>query len=134
MARKKKQAEGLGDTVEQILEVTGVAKVAKWILGEDCGCEERKEKLNKLWRYKKPECLTEEEYNFLDKFYNRNRSSVNPSEQLQLLKIYNRVLHEKLQPTQCGSCLREMVNKLNSLYAIYKQEKDADTEAEPTGE
>ena len=25
MARKKKQAEGLGDTVENILEVTGIA-------------------------------------------------------------------------------------------------------------
>ncbi len=68
MARKKKQAEGLGDTVEQILEATGVAKVAKWILGEDCGCEERKQKLNELWRYKKPECLTEDEYNFLDNY------------------------------------------------------------------
>jgi hypothetical protein len=127
MARKKKQAEGLGDTVEQILEVTGVAKVAKWLLGEDCGCEERKQKLNELWRYKKPECLTEDEYNFLDAFYNRNRSSVKPSEQTELLKIYNRVLHERMQPTSCGSCLREVVNKLNTLYAVYKQEKDADT-------
>ena len=134
MARKKKQAEGLGDTVENILEVTGVAKVAKWILGEDCGCEERKQKLNELWRYKKPECLTEDEYNFLDKFYNRNRSSVSPSEQREILKIYNRVLHEKQQPTQCGSCLREIVNKLNTLYAVYKEEKDADTEAKSTGE
>ena len=35
MARKKKQAEGLGDTVENILEATGIAKVAKWVLGED---------------------------------------------------------------------------------------------------
>jgi len=123
MARKKKQAEGLGDTVENILEVTGVAKVAKWILGEDCGCEERKQKLNELWRYKKPECLTEDEYNFLD-----------PSEQREILKIYNRVLHEKQQPTQCGSCLREIVNKLNTLYAVYKEEKDADTESNTEGE
>jgi hypothetical protein len=50
MARRKKQAEGLGDSIEQILEVTGVAKLAKWVMGEDCGCDERKEKLNKLFR------------------------------------------------------------------------------------
>ena len=48
MGRPRKKAEGLGDTIEQVLEVTKIAKVAKWILGEDCGCEERKEKLNKL--------------------------------------------------------------------------------------
>ena len=43
MARKRRtkaeilaaQSEGLGDTVEKVLEVTGVAKVAKWVLGED---------------------------------------------------------------------------------------------------
>lgn len=127
MARKKKQAEGLGDTVENILEVTGIAKVAKWVLGEDCGCEERKQKLNDLWRYKKPECLTEDEYNYLDTFFNRGTSSVKPSEQRELLKIYNRVLHEKQQPTSCGSCLRDIVNKLNQLYAIYKAEQNADT-------
>jgi hypothetical protein len=124
---RKKQAEGLGDTVENILEATGIAKVAKWVMGEDCGCEERKAKLNELWRYKKPECLTEDEYSYLDTFYNRGRSSVTPSEQRELLKIYNRVLHERMQPTSCGSCLREIVNKLNQLYAVYKQEQDANT-------
>jgi len=129
MARKKK-AEGLGDTVENILEVTGIAKVAKWVLGEDCGCEERKQKLNDLWRYKKPECLTEDEYKYLDTFFNRGTSSVKPSEQRELLNIYNRVLHEKQQPTSCGSCLRDIVNKLNQLYAIYKAEQNANTEAE----
>lgn len=127
MARRKKQAEGLGDTVEQVLEVTGIAKVAKWVLGEDCGCEERKQKLNEIWRYKRPECLTEDEYNYLNGFFSQGRNSVSPSEQRELLKIYNRIMHEKMQPTSCGSCLREVVNKLNKLYAIYKDEQDADT-------
>lgn len=133
MAKKKKQAEGLGDTIEQVFEVTGISKVAKWVLGEDCGCEERKQKLNELFRYKKPECLTEDEYLYLDEFYKRGRNSVSPSEQRELLKIYNRVLKEKMQPTSCGSCLREVVNKLNSLYAIYKEENsmpEAELESE----
>jgi len=121
---RKKQAEGLGDTVENILEATGIAKVAKWVMGEDCGCDARKEKLNELWRYKRPECLTESEYDYLHKFYNRGRNSVTPNEQREILKIYNRVLHEKMQPTSCGSCLREIVNKLEKLYTIYKEEKE----------
>jgi hypothetical protein len=129
MARpRKKQAEGLGDTVENILEVTGIAKVAKWVMGEDCGCDERKAKLNEIWRYKRPECLTEDEYTYLDKFYNRGTSSVAPSTQLELLKIYNRVMREKMQPTSCASCLREVVNKLNQLYAVYKEEQNGSIE------
>jgi len=47
----KKKSEGLGDTIEKITEATGIKKVVKWLAGDDCGCEERKEKLNKLWRY-----------------------------------------------------------------------------------
>jgi hypothetical protein len=134
MARpRKKQAEGLGDTVENILEVTGIAKVAKWVLGEDCGCEERKQKLNDLWRYTKPECLTEDEYKYLDDFYTNLKSSVSPNQQRELLKIYNRVFKQRMQPTSCGSCVREIVNKLNKLYAIYKEE-NANTEANTEGE
>lgn len=125
---RKKQAEGLGDTIEQVFEVTGISKVAKWVLGEDCGCEERKQKLNDLWRYTKPECLTEDEYTYLDEFFKKGRNSVAPSEQRELLKIYNRVFKQRMQPTSCGSCLREVVNKLNSLYAIYKEEQDANSQ------
>ena len=125
MARpRKKQAEGLGDTVENILEVTGIAKVAKWVLGEDCGCEERKQKLNDLWRYTKPECLTVDEYKYLDEFFTNLKSSVSPNQQRELLKIYNRVFKQRMQPTSCGSCVREIVNKLNKLYSIYKEENE----------
>jgi hypothetical protein len=123
MARRKK-AEGLGDTVEQILEVTGIAKVAKWVLGEDCGCEARRQKLNDLWRYSKPECLTEDEYNYLNDFFSSFKNAVSPNQQRDLLKIYNRVFKQRMQPTSCGSCVREMVNKLNKLYAIYKEENE----------
>ena len=134
MARpRKKQAEGLGDTVENILEVTGIAKVAKWVLGKDCGCEERKQKLNDLWRYTKPECLTEDEYKYLDEFFTNLKSSVSPNQQRELLNIYNRVFKQRMQPTSCGSCVREIVNKLNKLYSIYKEE-NANTEANTEGE
>jgi hypothetical protein len=123
---KKKQSEGLGDTVENILEVTGIAKVAKWAMGEDCGCEERKQKLNELWRYKRPECLTENEYEILDGYFSQHRTNVKPSEQAMLLKVYNRVMRENLQQTSCSSCVREFVTKLNKLYIVYKEERNED--------
>lgn len=128
MARgRKKKSEGLGDTVEKVLEVTGVAKLAKWVMGEDCGCEERKEKLNKLFPYRKPECLLKDEYEYLKEWYSTPRYSLKPTEQKEILKIYNRVFKVNMQPTSCGSCLRDVMNKLDLLYNQYKD--DADTEA-----
>ena len=46
---------GLGDVVEKITEATGIKKLVKAIAGDDCGCDERKEKFNraKNWRTKK---------------------------------------------------------------------------------
>ena len=63
------KSKGLGDTVEKVFQATGVDKVAKWILGEDCGCDERKQILNKIFPYVKPECLTEEEFEFLHWYF-----------------------------------------------------------------
>ena len=40
------KSKGLGDSVEKILKATGIDKVAKKVLGDDCGCDKRKEALN----------------------------------------------------------------------------------------
>jgi len=124
MGRPRKKAEGLGDTIEQVLEVTKIAKVAKWILGEDCGCEERKEKLNKLFRYAKPKCLTEDEFKYLSESDALNKNLILPSEQRELLKIYNRVFNQNIQPTSCGSCVREIVIKLKQVINEYNDENN----------
>ena len=45
------RVEGLGDVVEVITKTTGIKKVVEAVsskLDVDCGCEERKEKLNKI--------------------------------------------------------------------------------------
>ena len=116
------KSEGLGDTVEKVLEVTGVSKVAKWLLGEDCGCDERKAKLNALFPYRKPLCLQKDEYEYLKEWYSETRYSMKPTEQKELLRIYNRVFKVNMQPTSCGSCLRDVMNKLEILYNTYTNE------------
>tara|TARA_R110002020_G_scaffold216648_2_gene424457 strand:+ start:819 stop:980 length:162 start_codon:yes stop_codon:yes gene_type:complete len=53
MAMKSKQ-KGLGDTVEAITKATGIKKVVEKIskvTGKDCGCDKRKEYLNKKFPY-----------------------------------------------------------------------------------
>ncbi len=45
------KAKGLGDTIEKITTVTGVKEVFK-ALPFDCGCDKRKETLNRMFPYK----------------------------------------------------------------------------------
>ena len=119
---KSQETEGLGDVVENVLEKTGIAKVAKFLLGEDCGCEERKIKLNQMFPSQKPLCLEEEEYNFLTEYFEKDSNIVKIQEQRDLLKIYNRVFRQKnaRETSSCASCVREMVSKLRRLYKEYE--------------
>ena len=51
---KKNKSKGLGDTIEKITKITGIKKVVEKVsevTGKDCGCDERKETLNKLFPY-----------------------------------------------------------------------------------
>jgi len=52
--------EGLGDVIEKVTEATGIKKAVKFLAGEDCGCDQRKMKLNQMFRHNKIECLKEE--------------------------------------------------------------------------
>ena len=45
--------KGAGDTLKRILKATSRDKIAKFALGDDCGCNKRKEYLNKELPYKK---------------------------------------------------------------------------------
>jgi hypothetical protein len=114
-----KQSKGVGDTVEKVFKKTGVDKVAKWALGEDCGCDERKDKLNYLFPYQKPNCLTEDEFNYLsDRVGKLNK--VTPEEQKRLLVIYNRVFKDNRELTGCSTCfLNGVWKKLERVYKEY---------------
>jgi hypothetical protein len=127
MGRPRKKAVGLGDTVESILKATHIDKMAKWVLGEDCGCEERKQKLNELFRYKRPLCLQEDEYKWLKDYFALNKNTVLPSEQATILKTYNRIFQQRNEPTSCGPCLLEWVNELKEVVWVYEEEFNENT-------
>jgi hypothetical protein len=118
--RKATTSKGLGDTVEKVLEATGIASVAKFVLGEDCNCEERKKKLNELFPYRNTNCLTEEEYQWLTETNVLTQDTFKPSEQTKLIAIYNRVFNLRQEPTSCASCFRELVFKMQKVYAEYE--------------
>jgi len=116
---KSTKAKGLGDTLEKVFKKTGIDKIAKFILGEDCGCDERKATLNHIFPYYKPECLTEDEFSYLDKYFKESKNTVHPKTQEKLLRIFNRVFHQKMTMTSCGSCFKN--NLHNKLERVYKE-------------
>lgn len=65
--KKRSTDVGLGDVVEKVVNskaikpITEAIKKAIWKDGEDCGCEGRKEVLNKLKLYS-AKCMSEELY------------------------------------------------------------------------
>lgn len=47
------RSKGLGDTIDKITTATGVKKIVEKVTNGECGCSKRKEKLNKIFPYKK---------------------------------------------------------------------------------
>ena len=102
----------------------------KFVAGEDCGCDERKEKLNKLFPYAKPLCLTEDEFNTLDTYFKQNTNTLTSDEQTSLIAINNRVLNQRLTFSTCSSCLRDLVSKLRVIYNEYSPEQTEEVTTE----
>lgn len=115
---RTKKPQGLGDTIEAGLQAVGIDKVAKFILGEDCGCQERKEKLNKLFPYKKANCLTENDYEYLTLFFDRKRTSILPSDKVPILQIYNKTFNTN--SGDCQTCWEFIINELKKVYDATK--------------
>lgn len=118
----KQKAKGLGDTIESITEATGIKAAVEMFskaTGIDCGCEERKTKLNELFSYsRKVNCLTETDYNLLTDLITKNQ--LTPEDQKILTDIYYNVFNYRLQLSSCGSCWAGKVQELRKVYNEYK--------------
>jgi len=119
-AEQENKSKGLGDDIEKITEATGIKKLVKFIAGEDCGCDERKEKLNKIFRHNKLECLTEDEYNYLTVLFAKNKNVLNNEEVKKLYEISNRIFNKNNKPSSCSSCVRTTVLRLKKVVDAYR--------------
>jgi len=114
------QSKGVGDTVAKITKATGVDKLVKFIAGEDCGCDERKIKLNKLFTYKKINCISEDDYTYLSDFFSSNPRKTNSEQRTRLVSIHNNVFNTNQKYTSCKPCIIGIVNKLKKYLEVYK--------------
>ena len=115
------QSKGVGDTVAKITKATGVDKLVKFIAGEDCGCDERQVQLNKLFSYKKINCISEDDYSYLSDFVDRKTSKVTNEQKVRLITIHNNVFNTNQKTnTSCSPCISGVVNKLKKYLQVYK--------------
>jgi len=121
---KKNNSKGLGDTIEKFTEITGIKKIVDTfsnITGIDCKCDERKEKLNKLFSYNRNiNCLTKSDYDALTEFLDPKQSTLNPKEQKIISDIYFNVFQIRLQISSCSSCWRGKIDELKRVYNEYE--------------
>jgi hypothetical protein len=118
----KSSKKSLGDVVEGITKATGIKKAVEVIseaLDIDCGCDERKDKLNNLFKKKVAECITHDEYLYLHDYFNSNTSRVTSNQQKEMLAIYNRVFNRNKQLTSCSTCFKSVIGDLTKLYKNY---------------
>lgn len=120
MARGRKP-KGLGDTIEQITTATGIKAVVDKIsevTGINCGCEERKELLNKIWTYRQPNCLSNESIEWLNNFLPNRPEQLTIKQQEKLKVIYKETFNIDFQTTSCGSCWRDMIREIEKVYEV----------------
>lgn len=117
MKKKSGQSKGLGDTVEKIIEATGFVK------GKDCGCDKRKELLNKYFPYRtKLRCFTEQEYNDWKEFTAVKTITLSSDQVKFVCELYASIFNRPVW-FPCASCspkpLISMIDKLDVIYESY---------------
>jgi len=115
----EENSKGLGDTIEKATKATGIEKLVKFISGEDCGCDERKAKLNELFSYDVPKCLNEDEFDYLTKLIANKPAVASVDLQKQIIKIHNRIFTQQIELSSCPSCMRRTIEKLEKTLKQY---------------
>ena len=128
------QSKGLGDTIEKVLKKTGIKKVAELFTdGKDCNCDKRKEKLNKIFPYKRQpkRCMTEIQYNQYNEYRNTRTLNVWGEKEINLLiETYAHVFAIQYNSKNlCRSCsgsgkiLFRLSKELDIVFESYKKEQ-----------
>lgn len=126
------QPEGLGDTVHNVLNskvLSGTTNFIKGILfkdEEDCGCDERREQLNKIFKYKrKPLWLTKDEFKWFTEFNKRaNKHKLTREDQIFIADTHSRVFQYQLKKYPCTCTPQVYTGYFKELMKIYNNLKD----------
>jgi len=112
----KTQSKGVGDTIAKITKATGVDKLVHAIVGDDCGCEQRRQTLNRLFPYATPmdaeaRATYEATFNGWEQW-----PEFNLEKQRVLVTMLTTHTGRRYKLTRCGSCVRQNMKQLETIY------------------
>ena len=115
-----KKNKGLGDTIAKITKATGIDKLAKTILGEDCNkCEERRKKLNQMFpNFRNLRQFTEDEMKIYDEVIPAvdKKGMLTPAERGIVSALYVGVFGVNPEWKSCSPCNKQIMNNLKKVY------------------
>lgn len=109
--------------IQKITKASGIEKLVKFVAGEDCGCDARKDKLNKLFPRVTPLCLTEKEYEWLTDYKSRATYDLNGLDANQLAHIWTRIFQNArlYKPCSCSpKAWRTLIDEVMTVYETYE--------------
>jgi hypothetical protein len=114
-----KKNKGLGDSIENVLKATGIDKVAKKVLGDDCGCEERKKRLNQMFpNWKNIRQFTQDEIKIYEEVIPivDKRGNITREEKIIISTLYRSAFSQEPQWSSCSSCNQKVLKNLSRVY------------------
>ena len=127
--RKENKSEGLGDSIEKFTQKTGIDKLVKFVAGEDCGCDTRRDWLNEKFKYKRntPSCLLEKEYDWLKQYFDDPKQFSYVVVKTQIGTIHARVFgHHYKKICSCKSSpLDRYIGELRVIFEKKKKKPES---------
>ena len=129
MARKKRiKIGGLGDDIATVIEATGIKKLVEiFVDGKDCGCDKRKEQINKIFpKVYKVRCMTETEYNDWKAFKEVRTLRLEWDQILFVCKMYSDIFNKPFWKPECINCggtaqaLIKMIDMIDKVHDTYE--------------
>lgn len=126
--KEVKAPQGLGDVIESVTEATGIKKVVEMFTpeGKDCGCDKRKEKLNKLLPAYRPNCMTKKQYDDwteLKKDIERTQQLTRPQQEF-VIQMLRDILNMNIAMANCSSCGGKTwlayIQRIDKVYETYE--------------
>lgn len=107
--------KGLGDLVERITKLTGLKKVAD-ALPFDCGCEERKQKLNAAFPFTKNVRMNADQKKKFERYQPMLNQNMPRATMELVVNLYNEVFNAKQKVCNCGGKMAKIVEDLAIVY------------------
>jgi hypothetical protein len=114
-----KKSKGIGDDIAKLTSAMGIDKLAKKVLGEDCGCEERKKKLNQLFpHFKNIRQFTEDELKIYDEVIPliEKQGRITREQKTIVNTLYRSVFGNNPQWKSCSPCNKQIMDNLKKVY------------------